>query len=277
MNNNKKIFFLILSLIIIILIFNAKLIFNSQYYGEISKKYKNMETISNDILDLPNNYYNKDLSNEKLVIITSHYNEDLSWLKYIKLPFIISSKKTIEKNLYIDINRGNEASGYLKYIITHYDNLPEYSIFIHGHYIDWHQNMNIIDIINGLNNIVVNKKINYLNFNNRSWNGQFYNDYRKNIWNKLFLEELGPIPDKLYDKCCAQFIVNKDRIRLRSKKFYENLLNFSLTNNMDTKYSNFGHVLEYLWHYIFGEPAIINREEDNLALFEIKYFENPYK
>ena len=79
-----------------------------------------------------------------------------------------------------------------------------------------------------------------------------------------------------YDKCCAQVIVHKDRSRLRSKKFYENLLNFSLTNNIDTKDNNFGHVLEYMWHYIFGEPAIINREEDNHALFNLKYFRNNY-
>ena len=40
--------------------------------------------------------------------------------------------KENNQNIYnVPINRGNEASVYLKYIIDHYEVLPEYTFFIH--------------------------------------------------------------------------------------------------------------------------------------------------
>jgi hypothetical protein len=276
MNTIIKIILLLLILVLVFLFFNMEFISNYYYYKKIGNSNKNMKTIPNDILNLPNNYYGKDLSKEKLVVVISHYNENLSWLKNTNAPFVISSKTNKDKNLYVDINKGNEVSGYLTYITKNYDNLPEYTLFLHGHFVDLHQFENTIDIINNLYKIINNKKINYLNVNNLGVPDFLWTEHRRKIWNELFFEELGTMPEVLYDKCCAQFIVNKDSIRLRPNKFYQKLLYYSLHNNIDTKNNNFGHVMEFLWHYIFGEPAIINREEDNHALFNLKYFRNNY-
>lgn len=50
--------------------------------------------------------------------------------------------------------------------------------------------------------------------------------YEQNInikahWEELFLDELGPIPDILQSPNCGQFAVTKDRVRARSKEFWQ--------------------------------------------------------
>jgi hypothetical protein len=98
----------------------------------------------------------------------------------------------------------------------------------------------------------------------------------KKIWEKLFLDEFGEMPSELYDKCCAQFLVSRNRIRLRSKKFYINLLNYILYEDKyepDEKICFMGYILEYLWHYIFGEPAIMKYDMNNTIL-DYYYYED---
>ena len=43
------------------------------------------------------------------------------------------------------MNKGNEASVYLKYIIDNYDNLPDFTFFIHDEEYAWHHTGSIID------------------------------------------------------------------------------------------------------------------------------------
>ena len=154
--NNNSIYLYISFVVLIIIIFllilcilNFEFIINSIYSKNKAKEYKGniYKNIDSKILNLSNNYYDKkDLSNIKLIVLVNHYNENLFWLKNINYPFIISSKNIADKNLYFSINKGNEATAYLYYIIKYYDKLPEYTIFCHGHLIDWHQ-FNNIDII----------------------------------------------------------------------------------------------------------------------------------
>jgi hypothetical protein len=225
-------------------------------YDVFKLYYKNKLIIDNDILNLKNNYYYKNnLSNERIIILISHYSEDLFWIKNINKPFIIASKNINNKTLYNPINKGDEAMAYLSYIVKYYDTLPEFTFFCHGHYIDWHQN-NRIDYI--INNLKYDKE--YDNINNLSLDDvhvDFNNPYYKNlvnVWDELFQKELGDVQDKYLEKCCAQFIVHRNRIRLRTKSFYNTILNYIINNN---KNKNIGYVLEYIWHVIFGEPNII--------------------
>jgi hypothetical protein len=81
-----------------------------------------------------------------LVIVTAHYNEDLEWLKKSRHPVVLcdkpgakSSSFTPDKSCTLNVNRGREASSFLKYIVENYDRLPERIAFIHGHEETWHQ------------------------------------------------------------------------------------------------------------------------------------------
>ena len=87
-------------------------------------------------------------------------------------------------------------------------------------------------------------------------------DFKNSVWNELFKEELGELPSQFSTRCCAQFLVHRDRIRLRSKKFYINILNYINNNDvlMDSIHGKIGFYLEYIWHYIFGENAVMNYE-----------------
>lgn len=255
MNNKFKILLLILVVLVSLILLSYKFFI---YY--VKKNYKSNMTIDKNILNLKNNYYNHDnLSNDKLVILTCHYNENLFWLNNINYPFIIASKKVADKTLYIPFNKGNEASCYLKYIIKYYDNLPEFTLFIHGHYMDWHQLKPLDSIIN---NLKFDKE--YLNINNIGIDDRKqcktdpkFNDFKR-VWKDIFQDELSEINDEFFDKCCAQFLVHRNRIRLRSKQFYINILDYIIKYDKDGHDGVVGYSLEYIWHYIFGEKNIIN-------------------
>jgi len=256
---------------IIILIF-IFIILTLYFYHLEKTIYKN---IDDSILNLKNNYYNVDkLNNEKVVILSSHYNEDLFWLKKINLPFIIASKSDSNKTLYIPINKGNEASAYLTYIIKYYDYLPEFTLFLHGHYTHWHQFSSTVDKIN---NLTFDKQYTNINdvwfFCSKMANTIIF-DFKNGIWDELFKEELGELPEKFSMRCCAQFLVHRDRIRLRRKQFYINILNYINNNDVlvDSKHGKIGFYLEYIWHYIFGENAVMNYEKNHDAIINKLFF-----
>ena len=204
-----------------------------------------------------------DLSNEKLVLAISHYNEDLSWLSTVSqyYPFILVSK-TMQQGqgaIILDKNVGNEVTAYLAYIIRWYETLPEYSVFLHGHNLHWHQ-------FYGIQFILDNLKFGdgYQNLNNIAFSPSWRDskmDGLRSIWPSLFQEELGEMPDLFHDRCCAQFIVHRNRIRLRSKTFYERLMHYVLTEDSlsaDGYHSDMSFYMEYIWHYILGEDAVTN-------------------
>ncbi len=252
-----------LTLLFIILIF-----FYSLFHTLVKIFLKSHSVVNTKILNLKNNLYKStNLSKEKLVVLVSHYNENLFWLKNIKYPFIISSKIEKNKTLYVSVNKGNEAMAYLDYIVKFYDVLPEYTLFLHGHYLDWHQRTPIDKIIN---NIILDKQ--YININDLGVDDRYDNCFNKYygslklVWDELFLDTLGPIQSRYYDKCCAQFVVHRDRIKLRPKKFYERLINYII--NKDN--GEIGYVLEYVWHNIFGENPIMEYKNSiNLPILKI--------
>jgi len=205
-----------------------------------------------------------DLSHFQLVALISHYNEDLSWLKTLNfrnpVPFIIVSKSwNRPETLYLEYNMGNEVSSYLIYIIKYYDKLPLYTLFLHGHDTHWHQFCNIRFNIDNFNFQDKYKNINNIGLSN-SWREGKMNGLR-NIWQELFEFELGPMPEVFQEKCCSQFFLHRDRIRLRPRIFYERILEYVLTKDVlgeDGYHYEMSYYMEYIWHYIFGEDAIID-------------------
>ena len=56
-------------------------------------------------------------------------------------------------NLTVAKNKGNEASAYLTYLITHYHNLPDYMVFIHGKRYQWHNDDPMYDHVPIIRNL----------------------------------------------------------------------------------------------------------------------------
>ena len=157
--------------------------------------------------------------------------------------------------------KGKEAMGYLTFIRDHYDFLPEYVIFLHGHLHSWHSS-EITKSIRLLKKPVKG----YVNLNWDKEGGTCKSDVIdpkdefndaprifKRYWQATLGRYIGPIPPKINFHCCAQFAVSKERMRGRPKKFYADMIEW-LENSPVIDFES-SRLFEFSWHMIFGEEA----------------------
>lgn len=207
-------------------------------------------------------------------IIISRFNEPTDWiykLNKFKNLSIYEKEKPEKGLLNIPINKGNEASAYLKYIIDNYNNLPNHLVFIHCHDYSWHHDDSIIDIIDSY----IGKELEYQNINSSSKCGNLgnYQDWEEgelgNFYQNLIKPAVGS--NKIYgiftnvNVGCAQFIIHRDRITNHTLQFYQDIYNWIL--NIDINYYNHGFYLEWTWE-LFWNRWLINTP--------IKIYENEY-
>lgn len=96
----------------------------SEYYADLSPLERRPQTWKGD-------------PNTEVVVVAAHYRQDLQWL-YERQPFdhFVVSKCCPElgwTNHTLPINKGTEAAVYTKFIVDHYDHLPQRMIFLHAH------------------------------------------------------------------------------------------------------------------------------------------------
>jgi hypothetical protein len=192
--------------------------------------------------------------NNNVVVASSHYQEDLSWVNSVKYPVKVYSK-TIKDQNFIDFNKVQEVPAYLKYIIENYNNLPEYSIFVHGHFMAAHQSDNIVNLINNVKLdkpiIDLNNKSNYtLNRGVEQWDVKF--SWLEENWKDLIGEVL-PLPNSLSFPQCAQFAIHKSCILQYPIEFWQHLFDWCKKTELENYVSS--RVFEYTWYYIFSRKA----------------------
>ena len=164
------------------------------------------------------------------------------------------------------LNKGKEGDTYLKHIISNYENLSEYTIFIQGCLYDtqtkkWHTPL--VDIEWIIDNIdqIKGTKIRYIGLNksrgDSGWGCICNFDDKFEIYKKRQLKDNFIItkttfphlfPENHTDilcNYCGMFCVSKEAILLHPKDFYEKLDDI-LINNPD-----YGYCLERLWKHIF--------------------------
>ena len=228
-----------------------------------------LEGIPISILDSNRNVYNKkDLSKIRILLLISHYKEDLSWLEDIHQDFsyIIASKTVRSKTIFVKKNKGNEVSSYLTYLVKYYNRFPEYTLFLHGHNEAWHQIYSVKFILDNLRITNPYQNINSVSLD-KTWRER-HMDGLRNVWNDIFIDELGNMPEELHDRCCGQFIVHRDRITARSKLFYEDTLHYVMNRDgmdPDGYHGSMSFYMEYIWHYVFGEAAVIDGNYNDLS------------
>jgi hypothetical protein len=202
--------------------------------------------------------------NYNIEIVVSRYNNNTDWTKYYYdiHPCIIKiyDKNNSENPYNIPVNKGNEASVYLKYIIDHYNNLPDYIFFIHDEEYSWHHKGSIIErFIESLIE-VYNKDIKYKNINSTWWDINSHsssNNIMKSYWDwySRYIETFIPKkslrqPIWINKPGSAQFIVHRNRIIKFPIEFYYNIYNWIISTSISSYES--GRYLEYTWH-IFWE------------------------
>ena len=185
--------------------------------------------------------------------VVSRYKKNTNWVYKLKNinKYYIYDKETPENEYNIPVNKGNEASVYLKYIIDNYDNLSDFTFFTHDDEYAWHHSGSII---NCFNEAVMSNKL-YYNINKRSILGSiisnpWYNDIL--IWYNDYIEKyipLNTLPNKDWTQGhigAAQFLVHKSLITKLPLEFYKNLYNWIITTDMTNDKS--GRFLEWTWH-----------------------------
>lgn len=149
----------------------------------------------------------------------------------------------------IPLNKGNEASVYLKYICDFYDCLPKYTYFIHDEEYAWHHSGSVVDKYR--ESILSGKE--YYNINDKCcWEKELEGDvleYYK-LWSKEVLGMEYDGKGMVGQRGSAQFLVSRERIRLHSRELYIRLYMWI----MNTKESNYwsGRMLEYTWHRLWS-------------------------
>jgi hypothetical protein len=184
-------------------------------------------------------------------VVIAHYNEDLDWVQHLKYDYIIISKRNIP--LDVSPNKGNEASSYLKYIIDNYDNLDDYTIFVHGHRSHWHHKSNIDDKINNIDFIYDYYNINEIQTDKLDHiygPDSMVDPILLQTWDN-FINETGIHVDYFHLHCraAAQFYVSKNSILKHSKNDYIIMYNWLMNTNITSFFT--GRVFEHSWHFIF--------------------------
>lgn len=233
------------------------------YVSYLSKKYLPNEFTVYKLSYNYNQFYNKlyeeiSETSKNTNIVVSRYNKNVDFVykinNGINVNILIYDKENPENPFNIPVNKGNEASVYLKYIIDFYDNLSEYTFFIHDEEFSWHHSGSIVDKYNE----AVESKRKYYNINDKNfWN--VHNNIPPHInkklleWYNEFIEEYIPLSKVPNNKDftfgfhgSAQFLVHKHLITSLPKEFYEKLYNWILTTDLPN-WTN-GRFLEWTWH-----------------------------
>jgi hypothetical protein len=185
--------------------------------------------------------------------VVSRYKKNVDFVYKLRNihKFYIYDKETPENKYNIPVNKGNEASVYLKYIIDNYDNLADFTFFIHDKEYSWYHSGSIIDKLNE----AVNSNKLYYNINDGSILGSIIsNDLYNDIltWYNTYIEKYIPmstLPNKDWTKNhrgSAQFLVHKSLITKLPLEFYKNLYNWIITTDMPNDKS--GRYLSWTWH-----------------------------
>ena len=196
-------------------------------------------------------------------VVVSRYNKDTSFVNKLKkynTNIMIYDKETPTNPYNVPINRGNEASVYLKYIIDNYEKLTDYTFFIHDEEYSWHHHGSIEErFIEAVKSNKLFFNINHVTF------GSYANSIAEKVelmkWLNKYIEPYIPfdkLPNKdwfIGNKGCAQFLVHKSRIKNLPLKFYQDIYDWIL-NFPNGKLA--GYFLEWTWHLFWDIYPTIN-------------------
>lgn len=163
--------------------------------------------------------------------------------------------------------RGDECSAYLTHIVSRYDSLADFTVFLQSDPMD-HLHFDFLDLV--LRSIAAGTYTTpYMSVNGprhlRTLTPCLQAVHEEIIGTNL-TELIGPY-------CCAQFVVSRDAIRKNSQPFYSKMLglvdgsrNVDLCGVVGTKRSTQCYGFEFLWHIVFGEPPDPPMREDDPRL-----------
>jgi hypothetical protein len=216
----------------------------------------------------------------KTLVVARTKNEDTRWTEEELSPedwqtavYVVDDPNA---PLHPPKNKGHEVMVYLTYIIDHYDNLTDITVFLHSHRIAWHNeeifDFDAVEMLRRLSAERVTREgyMNlrcYLSPGCPDWMhpGAASEDGEKKeevvlarSWGEIFPHR--PIPAILAQPCCAQFALSRERIRALPRSQYIHYRDWMLQTDLRDTIS--GRVWEYLWHVVFtGESTVCPAED----------------
>ena len=211
------------------------------------------------------------------LVIARTKDENIDWIRE-KMPdqeLAVYVADDPSAPLHPPKNKGHEVMIYLSYIIDHYDNLPDVSIFMHAHQLAWHNDLllgsDAHQLVNRLSLPHVWRK-GYVNMR-CSWDpgcpdwqhpGETVkNEYKQEevllakSWSELF--PLDDIHEVLAQPCCAQFAISRERIQAKPYAQYVWYRDWMFNTQIPDSLS--GRVWEYVWQYVFtGQNVLCPKE-----------------
>lgn len=187
-------------------------------------------------------------------------------------------------NYTVPRNQGQEAMAYTTFLIDHYDNLPDYMVFVHGHQKAWHQPPPMPWLLKSMDLGVVDRS-GWVSLRCSNWGRcegpHMYTHPREGNWAMAVI--LRGIHDFVYRKtdpwyedlpvdiavpCCAQFAVTKAQtlkkprdfwVRLREPLLRDLEKSFPEWNPPDAEGTmnwRMGATFEFSWHWFFSMPPV---------------------
>lgn len=194
----------------------------------------------------------------KILVVVAKFTEDITWTTELKYPY-----KIYDKSDGSIPNVGRESETYLRYIVEHYPDFPDYIIFLQGHPFDHVEQESKEEFITFLNSWTpTSNRIIYLNKKRHD----YVESRAQNTYKKIFNCIGNPM---IYFGSGAQYIVPKECILCRTKDFYVKLRHILVSyNNMYPGSRNLDPwILERLWPSIWN-PDVFERNFDVKELLD---------
>ena len=169
-------------------------------------------------------------------VVVSRWRKSVTWvyslLNITEVNVLVYDKENPDNLFNVPVNKGHEASAYLRYILDYYDRLPNFTFFIQDDEYAWHHVGSVQE--------------------------QFCHALKEAYlaWYADFIEPVVPRASLPADwmtgeRGCAQFLVHRNRIHRFPKEFYQRLYDWLLTTevpgNLPAVY------LEWTWHVLWGD------------------------
>jgi len=172
---------------------------------------------------------------------------------------------------YLGPNKGDEAHPFIRFIIDHYDHLPQTIALVQDDTM-----RQALPALNHLRCVKPSPKLEYTTLITcyAVWT-IFERHNFEHLIDAIGRENMKPLPpdgQKLYYNCCAYFIVGRDIIRKHSREAWRRLLEMMLKNSSGTH--TIGLVFEHAWHAIFGDGWLALDIENNLEQSCQRYLPN---
>lgn len=200
-------------------------------------------------------------------IIVARYNENIEWLKNEMENVVVFNKGEplcIDNEIIVE-NKGRESETYIRYIIDHYDNLPDILVFTQARISDHFPGADINYLIelkdqallhSKSQNFFVHTDVGTNRYFDKEWNISEYGYYLTDnyLHNKhisfydWFVEHINstyPNPICVYG--AAVFSVKKENVLRNPIEYYKKLIN--LVNHHSNPIE--AHFFERSWYYIF--------------------------